>query len=297
MRPEVVTTMDHTDRRARFRALLQGDRCVQPASVFDPISIRLAEHLGFEVAVLGGSVASLTVLGAPDLTLVTLSELTEQVRRLCRVSELPLLVDADHGFGNALNVKRTVEELENAGAAAVTIEDTALPLPFGAVESPLVSVAEGVGKVRAAVAGRADPALVIAARTSVTQHADLDETRERAKAYESAGADALFLVGIRTEAQLATIAADMEVPLIIASTASELADPAVLVMHGARVQVGGHRPIEAAIAATHRALQRQRDGLPVDVPLPADELVGEMSRRPDYSRWSASFLQSAEDER
>lgn len=288
--------MQHADRRARLRAVLESNYCAQPASVFDPISIRLAEHLGFEFAMLGGSVVSLTVLGAPDLTLVTLSELTEQVRRLCRASELPLLVDADHGFGNALNVKRTVEELENAGAAALTIEDTALPLPFGADTSPLVPLAEGVGKVRAAVAGRTDPALVIVARTSVVHHADLDETRERTLAYQSAGADALFIVGIRTEAELAAIAMEVRIPLIIANVPSELADPTLLATYNVRALIGGHRPIEAAIAAAHRALQGQRDGVPVDLPLPAPALVGEMSRQPDYTRWSARFLRGVEDE-
>ena len=97
-----------TDRRMRFRAVLKGDVCVHPGSVFDPMSARIAEELGFEVGMYAGSTASLTVLGAPDLIVLTLSEFAEQARRICRaVKTLPLLVDADHGYGNALNAMRT----------------------------------------------------------------------------------------------------------------------------------------------------------------------------------------------
>ncbi|MCH7889010.1 MAG: isocitrate lyase/phosphoenolpyruvate mutase family protein, partial [Proteobacteria bacterium] len=124
--------MRWTERRERLRALLAGRRCIHPGSVFDPISARIAEDLGFEVGMFAGSVASMVVLGAPDLIVLTLTEFAEQAHRICRAGNLPLLVDADHGYGNALNVKRTVEELETAGVAALTIEDTALPQSFGA---------------------------------------------------------------------------------------------------------------------------------------------------------------------
>ena len=103
--------MRWTARRERFRSVLTGDDCVHPASVFDPMSARIAEDLGFEAGMLAGSVASMTVLGAPDMILLTLSEFAGQALRISRASELPLLVDADHGYGNALNVTRTVEEM------------------------------------------------------------------------------------------------------------------------------------------------------------------------------------------
>ena len=107
--------MNLTERRERYRAVLAGDQCVHPASVFDPISARIAEDLGFEVGMLAGSIASFTVLGAPDIIVLTLTEFAQQIHRICRASTLSLMVDADHGYGNALNVKRTVEELESAG--------------------------------------------------------------------------------------------------------------------------------------------------------------------------------------
>jgi carboxyvinyl-carboxyphosphonate phosphorylmutase len=146
--------MHWTDRRQRFRAVLAGAHCVHPGSVFDPISARIAEELGFEVGMFAGSIASFTVLGAPDLIVLTLTEFAAQAYRINRAGKLPLLVDADHGYGNALNVMRTVQELETAGVAAMCIEDTLLPKTYGEKQPSLISLEEGVGKMRAAVAAR-----------------------------------------------------------------------------------------------------------------------------------------------
>src|SRR2546422_6536039 len=154
-----------SERRKQYRGVLEGKACVPPASVFDAMSARMAESLGFEIGMFAGSIASGTVLGAPDLVVLTLTEFAEQIRRITRGSDLPLMVDADHGYGNALNVMRTVEELETAGVAALTIEDTVLPTPFGRRGDGLVSVEEMVGKLRAAVAARQDPSLVGIGRT------------------------------------------------------------------------------------------------------------------------------------
>ncbi|MFT5664518.1 MAG: carboxyvinyl-carboxyphosphonate phosphorylmutase, partial [Gammaproteobacteria bacterium] len=155
--------MHWQNRRESFRAHLNSKTCAYPGSVYDPISARIAEGLGFEVGMFAGSVASLTVLGDPDHILLTLSEFAQQAYRICRASNLPIMVDADHGYGNALNVKRTVEELETAGVSALSIEDTELPRRFGSGgKTSLISIEEGVGKMKAAVAGRSDPSLVIA---------------------------------------------------------------------------------------------------------------------------------------
>src|SRR3954470_20109839 len=112
--------MSFVQRRAALRAILAGASCIRPGSVYDAISMRIAEDLGFEVGMFGGSVASLAVLGEPDVTLITLTELAAQMRRMSRAAALPVLVDADHGYGNALNVRRAVQELEAAGAAPHT---------------------------------------------------------------------------------------------------------------------------------------------------------------------------------
>src|ERR1700712_3482603 len=166
--------MSFQKRREALRAILSGSQCIRPASVHDAISIRIAEDLGFEVGMFGGSVASLAVLGDPDVTLITLTELAEQMRRMSRAAALPVLVDADHGYGNALNVRRTVQELDSAGAAALTIEDTLLPQAFGEAKTQLISLEEGVGKMKAALDGRGDPSLVILGRTSAVSVTSLE---------------------------------------------------------------------------------------------------------------------------
>src|ERR1700709_2473337 len=137
--------MPFRKRRENLRAILSGSACIRPGSVYDAISIRIAEDLGFEVGMFGGSVASLAVLGDPDITLITLTEIAEQMRRMSRAGTLPVLVDADHGYGNALKCRRTVRELENAGAAGLTIEDTLLPQVFGQAKTQLILLQEGVG--------------------------------------------------------------------------------------------------------------------------------------------------------
>src|SRR5438309_7560581 len=200
--------MNFTERRKRLRALLAGARCIYPGSVYDALSARIAADLGFELGMFAGSVASLAVLGAPDLIVLTLSEFADQAYRIGRAAELPLLVDADHGYGNALNVMRTVEELEMAGVAALSIEDTDLPRGYGLSDkAQLLSLEEGVGKMKAALAARRDPDLAIAGRTSAMATTGVEDAIRRAKAYEAAGVDAMFLVGITTKEQLEAAAA------------------------------------------------------------------------------------------
>lgn len=224
-----------TPRREQFRKILTGEHCVHPGSVFDPISARIAEDLGFEVGMFAGSVASMTVLGAPDLILLTLSEFAHQAYRINRAGELPLLVDADHGYGNALNVKRTVEELETAGVAALTIEDTDLPQQFGTVNATrLIPIEEGVSKMKAAIEGRNDPALVIAGRTSAISITGLEDAILRAKAYEAEGVDALFFTGVRERAQLDALAEALSVPIFLGGTSCEILDLDYLSERGVR---------------------------------------------------------------
>lgn len=284
---------DWSKRRKRFRAILADDRCVHPGSVFDPMSARIAEDLGFECGIFAGSVASMVVLGAPDLIVLTLSEFAEQAYRINRAGELPLLVDADHGYGNALNVMRTVEELETAGVAALSIEDTVLPRPFGPGEAAaLVSIEEGIGKMKAALAARRDKDLVIAGRTSAPQITGIDDAIARAAAYEAAGVDAIFLVGVKTRADLDKVAAKITVPLILGSAGGELMDRDYLASRGVRICLQGHRPIAAAVAAVYETLKGLREGVPAsELPKAASaELMKQVTREGDYARWSADFL-------
>lgn len=278
--------------RARLRAVLAGATCVFPASVHDPLSARAAADLGFEMAMLAGSVASLAILGAPDLTLLTLSELAALVRRICRAADLPLFVDGDHGYGNALNVRRTVEELENAGAAGLSIEDTALPAGFGTAGTAFIPRAEGVGKIRAAIDARRDPTLVIAARTGVITTLGLDETIARARAYAEAGADALFLTGVATTDQLAAIAGAVSRPLILGTLSPALDDPARLAANRVRIALQGHIPFQAGFAATVATLKSLRAGTKPAALADASAatLLRATAREPDYQTALATYL-------
>jgi carboxyvinyl-carboxyphosphonate phosphorylmutase len=266
---------------------------VHPGSVFDPISARIAEDLGFEVGMFAGSVASLAVLGAPDLIVLTLTEFAEQAYRICRAGNLPLLVDADHGYGNALNAKRTVEELETAGVSALTIEDTVLPRPFGAASTPrLISTEEAVGKLRAAFAGRQDPNLVIVGRTGAVAVNGVEDAVARCRAYEAAGVDALFVLGIKTRAQLEPIAAAVKVPLILGGAGPEVMDLDYLARQGVRICLQGHQPFLAAVNAVQETLRALRAGTPPGklAGLPSDELMKRVTREANYARWTKDFL-------
>ncbi|MBG0841886.1 isocitrate lyase/PEP mutase family protein [Ectopseudomonas toyotomiensis] len=282
----------HHELRSAFRALLASDRCYHTASVFDPMSARIAADLDFEVGILGGSVASLQVLGAPDFALITLSEFVEQAARIGRVARLPVIADADHGYGNALNVMRTVVELERAGVAALTIEDTLLPAQFGRKSTDLISIEEGVGKILAALEARVDPELSIIART----HAgvlEVDEVIRRTRAYEAAGADGICLVGVKDFAHLEQIAAGLKVPLMLVTYGNpELRDNQRLARLGVRIVVNGHAAYFAAIKATYDCLREQRGAQPCD--LNATELTHKYTMPEDYILWAKEFMEVRE---
>ncbi len=281
-----------TERRNRMREVLAGKQAIFPASVYDALSVRMAEAAGFEAVMLAGSVASLAVLGAPDLILLTLSEFAEQAHRINRATRLPLLVDADHGYGNALNVMRTVEELEHAGVSALSIEDTVLPTSFGDKAARLTSLEEGVGKMRAAVAARRDPALVIAGRTSALAMTSTEDAVARCKAYEAAGVDALFVIGPKSKAQLEAVTSATKLPIIIGSAGPELSDAAYLASQRVRIRIPPHLPIMAAVQAVHSTYVAMRAGKSrADIPgLASDEMMKQAMRDADYTKWGDGWL-------
>ena len=284
--------MDWTDRRERLRSVIAGPRCIYPGSVYDAISARIAEDLGFEAGMFAGSIASFTVLGAPDIVVLTLTEFAQQAYRINRATKLPLLVDADHGYGNALNVKRTVEELETAGVSALTIEDTVLPTGYGAAGPALIPIIEGVGKMKAALAGRQDKRLVIVGRTSAMTITGVDDAISRLKAYEAAGVDMLFIVGVKTRAQLDAVASTVKLPLFLGSPGAELYDLDYLSARNVRICLQGHLPFMAAVNAVHETLKALRAGTPpADIKTVASpELMKKVTRHADYARWSKEFL-------
>ncbi|MES2511197.1 MAG: isocitrate lyase/PEP mutase family protein [Pseudomonadota bacterium] len=275
--------------RAEFRKLLAGNACVYPASVFDPISARLAQDTGFEVGMFAGSTAAMAVLAAPDLIVLTLTELAEQARRVCRASSLPILVDADHGYGGVLNVRRTVEELENAGIAALTIEDTLLPAPYGSSgKAAMIPVEEGVAKMRAALAARTDPALTVIGRTSAPQITDMKDTVLRAQAYEAAGVDAVFFVGLKTWEQLAEVRAAIKLPILLGGAGAALMDRERLAGFGVPICLQGHQSMAAVVQALQSTYRALRDGQ--DLPegsLASPDVMQRVSRAKLYEEWLA----------
>ena len=285
--------MDWAERRGRFRALMAGNRCVHPGSVYDAMSARIAEDLGFEVGIFSGSIGSMAVLGAPDLIVLTLTEFAAQANRVCRAGNLCLLVDADDGYGNALNVRRTVEELETAGVCAMSIEDTVLPRPFGPSGKPtLISIEEGVGKMKAAVDARDDAALVIMARTGAVSISGLDDAIARAVAYEGTGVDALFFTGVKARRELEAIAAATKLPIVLGGAPEEMTDRDYLVNQRVRIALQGHAPLAAATLAVYETLKALREGVsPKNLKgLASSELTGRVARDAETKIRGAEFL-------
>lgn len=279
-------------RRDVLRSILAGSSCIRPGSVYDATSIRIAEDLGFELGMFGGSVASLAVLGDPDIALITLTELAEQMRRMSRAAALPVLVDADHGYGNALNVRRTVQELEAAGAAGLTIEDTLLPQAYGVTKTQLISLEEGVGKMKAALDGRGDPSLVIMGRTGAASVTSIEDAIARARAYEAAGVDALFFTGLTTRKQVEAIAAATTLPIVLGNPQGELDDTAFLISQRVRIALQGHAPFAAATQAVHETLKALREGQSPKTlkGLASADLTGRVTREADVKARSAEWL-------
>jgi oxaloacetate decarboxylase len=285
-------TMAFRKRREALRSILSGSACIRPGSVYDATSIRIAEDLGFELGMCGGSVASLAVLGDPDIALITLTELAEQMRRMSRASALPVLVDADHGYGNALNVRRTVQELEAAGAAGLTIEDTLLPQAFCEAKTQLISLEEGVGKMKAALDGRSDPSLVIVGRTGAVSITNLDDAIVRARAYETVGVDALFFTGIKARAELEAIAAATTLPIVLGGAPEEMTALDYLAGQRVRIALQGHAPFAAATQAVYETLKALREGASPKTlkGIASSELTGRVMREAETKARAGEFL-------
>jgi carboxyvinyl-carboxyphosphonate phosphorylmutase len=284
--------MHWTDRRERYRSVIGGSACIHPGSVYDAISARIAEELGFEVGMFAGSIGSFAVLGAPDLIVLTLTEFAAQAYRINRAGKLPLMVDADHGYGNALNVMRTVQELETAGVAGLMIEDTVLPCAFGEKQPGVISLEEGVGKMRAALAAREDKAMVVIGRTSSPSITGLADGIRRLKAYEATGVDALFIAGGLNRTDLDAIAGEVKIPLMLGGGSGDMQDKAYLASRGVRIALQGHQPFSAAVKATYDTLKALREGTKPSAlqGIASSDLMAKVTRAGDYQSWTEKFL-------
>ena len=196
--------------RARLRELLAGPGPLVAPGAYDALSARLVEQAGFGAVYMTGFGTTAALLGRPDVGLLSGSEMVDNARRIVAAVDVPVIADADTGYGNALNVLRTVQLYEQAGVAAVQLEDQVMPKKCGHMSGKaLVGAGEMVGKIRAAVEARRDPDLLVIARTDAVAVLGLDEAIARAKAFADAGADLLFVEAPTSEADIATVAAEL----------------------------------------------------------------------------------------
>jgi 2-methylisocitrate lyase-like PEP mutase family enzyme len=202
-------------RRRRLRALLERPVLVVAPGAYDGLSARLIAQAGFEVVYMTGSGAANSLLGQPDVGLTTLTEMASQAARICAAVDLPVVADADTGYGGPLNVRRTVQEYERAGVAALHIEDQTFPKRCGHFAGKtVVPVEEMVARIRAAVGARTDPDLIIIARSDAAAVEGIEAALERGRAYEAAGADMLFIEAPASLEDLRRIGRSFGVPLI-----------------------------------------------------------------------------------
>jgi methylisocitrate lyase len=241
------------DKRAAFRAGLSSGRLLRFPGAFNPLSGMLIERRGFEGVYVSGAVISAD-LGLPDIGLTTLAEVAGRAGQIARMTALPSLVDADTGFGEPMNVARTVQVLEDAGVAGLHIEDQVNPKRCGHLDGKEVTDRDvAVRRIKAAVAARRDPAFVVAARTDSCAVHGLDDAIERAKAYADAGADLIFPEALPDEAAFERFRAAVDVPLLANMTEfgkSRLLDTATLASLGVNVVI---YPVTLLRLAMHAA--------------------------------------------
>jgi 2-methylisocitrate lyase-like PEP mutase family enzyme len=198
----------------RIRDLVAGDTILMPG-VYDALTARIAARVGFDIVFISGYSVSAARLGEPDFGFLTQTEMADTARAVCRVSDAPVIVDADTGYGNALNVMRTVRDLQEAGAAGIFLEDQVWPKKCGHMAGKrVVETTEHVAKIRAAVDARGERDLFVVARTDARQPHGLEAAIERCLAYKEAGADALFVEAPQSIEELERVAEALPAPLV-----------------------------------------------------------------------------------
>lgn len=210
----LYSTVPAHEKRAAFRARLASGELVRMPGAFNPLSARLIERKGFEGVYISGAVLSAD-LGLPDIGLTTLTEVAGRSAQISRMTDLPTLVDADTGFGEPMNVARTVQELENAGLAGLHIEDQFNPKRCGHLDGKnVVDLETATKRIRAAADARRDPNFLIMARTDIRATDGLEAAQQRAKALVEAGADAIFPEAMKDLSEFQAIRDAVDVPIL-----------------------------------------------------------------------------------
>ncbi|SNS80351.1 2-Methylisocitrate lyase, PEP mutase family [Geodermatophilus pulveris] len=261
--------------RARLRELLAAPAPLLAPGAYDALSARLVEQAGFGAVYMTGFGTTASLIGRPDVGLLTGAEMVDNARRIAAAVDVPVIADADTGYGNALNVVRTVQLYEQAGVAGIQLEDQVMPKRCGHMSGKaLIEAGEMAAKVRAAVAARRDPDLVVIARTDAVAVSGVDDALERARAYADAGADLLFVEAPTTEADVEKVAAALDgvAPLVFNWAEGGRTPPLslqrmaelgfALVIYPIGTLLAATAGIRALLAALHRDGVPPLDGLP-----------------------------------
>lgn len=284
------TTTTPSQRRQAFRAGLASGRLQVFPGAFTPLSIRLIQDKGFDGAYISGAVMA-AELGLPDIGLTTLSEVAHRAHQISRMSDLPTLVDADTGFGEPMNVARTVHELEDAGVAGLHLEDQVNPKRCGHLDGKaVVDLDTAVKRIRAAVDARRDTDLVIMARTDIRGVEGMDAAIDRAKALEAAGADAIFPEAMATLDEFAAMRKAVSVPILANMTEfgkSELFTHQQLADVGVNLVIHPVSLLRVAFGAIERALDSLQSTGTLDGEVAGMQTRGRLYELLDYEAYNA----------
>ncbi|KQW04937.1 methylisocitrate lyase [Leifsonia sp. Root4] len=266
------------EKRVAFRAGLASGELLRFPGAFNPLSARLIERKGFDGVYISGAVLSAD-LGLPDIGLTTLTEVAGRAKQIARMTELPAIVDADTGFGEPMNVARTVQEMEDAGLAGMHIEDQINPKRCGHLDGKqVVDESTALKRIRAAVDARRDPNFLVMARTDIAAVDGLNAALDRAKRLVDAGADAIFPEAMRSLAEFEAMRAAVDVPLLANMTEfgkSELFTTQQLADIGMNMVIWPVSMLRLAMGATARGLDSLTDAGTLE------PLLGEMQHRAD----------------
>lgn len=250
------------EKRRLFRERLATGELLRFPGAFNPLSARLIEQKGFDGVYISGAVLSAD-LGLPDIGLTTLTEVAGRAKQIARMTELPAIVDADTGFGEPMNVARTVQEIEDAGLAGLHIEDQVNPKRCGHLDGKqVVGTSTALGRIRAAVDARRDANLLIMARTDIAAVDGLDAAIDRAKQLVDAGADAIFPEAMRSLEEFAAVRDAVDVPILANMTEfgkSELFTSQQLADVGVNLVIWPVSLLRIAMGAAGRALDTLND--------------------------------------
>ena len=282
--------------RPRLRELLARPEPLVAPGAYDALSARLVEQAGFDVVYMTGFGTTASLAGRPDVGLLTGTEMVDNARRIAAAVDVPVIADADTGYGNAINVVRTVQAYEQAGVAGIHLEDQVMPKKCGHMSGKaVIPVDEMVGKIRAAVAARRDPDFLLIARTDAAAVEGLSAAIDRARAYADAGADVLFVEAPTSEDDIARVAGELRgvAPLVFNWAEGGRTPPIPL----ARIAELGFAlvlfPIGTLLAATagiRRLLASLRDdGVPAVDDLPAFDDFTDLIGLPEIRELEARF--------